>query len=209
MTVTNRTTFQLEVEHKVKQALTTKPLTIKELEKATGNSYHTTRRAVRSLQEAGIVFTSSANARNQKYRIDPDARKIAFMPLLATGDKRVPIINMLSWVGNEVNMAAVGASKAIPNIITRLLFYGVRATKGDEVAGDLIRLRTELLNNRRILQNLLSIYDQIIEQQELWSPAALAKITDDSRFDTELVLRSYEHYYPVKGTEELVTELVT
>lgn len=198
-----KTPYLLKVENDVRKSLQTRPATINDLCERTGHRYHTVRKAVRALQEANIVFTSSSNARNQKYRIDPDARPVAFMPMIANGPKRLPLTGLLQWVGEEDNMSAVGSVKAMPNVVTRLLHYGVRATEGVEVSGDLIRIQKEIANHIKILANISSIYEQLLHMPELWSPAELAKITDDSRFDTEEVLQAFEHYFPSKGTEDL------
>ena len=202
----NKTVYVLQVENDVRKVLALRPATITELCDRTGHKYHTVRKAVRNLQEANIVFTSSVHARNQKYKIDPDAKPIAFMPMIANGSSRLPIVGLLNWVGKEDSMAAVGAVKNIAKIVTRILHYGVRSAEGVEVSADLLRIQKEVSNNIKLLENLISIYRQLLTAPELWSPAELAKITDDSRFDVDEVLNAYEHYYPSKGTEELVLE---
>ena len=190
------TKFTQNAERTIILALKDKPGTLKQLATRTGINYYSVRNAVHALNEVGAISTRGIATRNQVFILKENAAELYNLPTITIDNKKVSMVNLLAWAGNEQKSIAYGAVQALPRHVARILNLCTAIRQDISVTLDLKRIKKEMQTDLQALKKMVVLYEQIINNNSIWDADALNALTKHPEYDEEYIINTYRHYYP-------------
>lgn len=195
------TTYQEQVQEDILFQLSNEVMDTQLLSDRTGIPYATVRKALVQLVHEGKVIKFDKKARGARYSLAPDdnsVRTLKTIPNIMFKNKSIPLTEIYLGQGLETL-----AAKSVNDFLQAWTTIGINArrlaegTASEPLVKRLNRERVSLNQARTNLEQLLFIFNQVLDNEKLWDPVHLANFVNDPDWDSFVphLEELWSHYF--------------
>jgi hypothetical protein len=157
-------------------------MSLKELASSLELGYYTVREATYNLLQEGKIVITGSDKRTRIYGLSASERIKDTLPYITNilTRQQYKVVSILAAVGNEEEMAAVGAVKSMPELF--------------DVNKKLDELKSEMQQSFLAIKNASFILEQVLNDPRCWSPQHLKEFVDDPDYIYIDIVKAVEHY---------------
>lgn len=198
-----RHTATLLREREILESLKKNPSSIRGLGESLNYNYYTVRAIIADLAERGLIKIYDTIDREKIYTFNVgNEENHEFIPRIVSAVNKTTTksVMFLSMVGNEDETNGVRAAKAIFKHIARLMQMANESRLGVNIEFLLNNERAEMQKNLIYVQQIASMYEQILKEPRYWNTKFLQEMTKDPDYNYLEIQKAVNYY---KSLEEL------
>lgn len=162
------------------------PHSIKELATMVGQSYHTIRRDIEELQDAGKVTLAGGYKGRSIAYIAGAKRPLPMLGNKMTGTPSSITEYVRAWDKGGRTMAE-NAAAGFPELLIELLYYARQIADGNEISTkDLSNLRQRFTRGQMVLNAYASFFQQILAYKIMWDVRVMGQLAEDPDFPVDI-----------------------